>query len=58
MKTIDIYEPECQRNKGRGFKNNDVKRGYMSEPMDDYPIEHTKADQRKWRNESRERWGD
>ncbi len=56
---IDIYkEPECQRVKGRGFKNNDVNRGYMSEDMYEYPNERHSVRDKRWREESEEMYGE
>ena len=50
-KPVPWEEPEPERVKGRGFKNNDVKRGYMSEPIDSFPQENPFVRRRNWRKE-------
>ena len=49
---IEVWEgPKPQRVNGRGFKNNDVKRGYVSEPIDNFPKEKSSVMRRNWRKE-------
>jgi len=53
---IDWVESKPERNHGRGFKNNDVKRGYVSEPMYDFPDDSKAVRRRRMRKEDEERY--